>query len=399
MYLRHLSLTNFRMYARLELDLHAGLTIIQGDNAQGKTTLLEAMRYLATGRSMHTNADRQIIRWGALDESPFPYVILKGEMQRKDGARSIEMALQLTESSRLKKEIKIDHASKRGADLVGQLAVVLFLPNDVDLVAGAPTLRREFLDDAISQVSPIYTRAHDQYTKALTQRNALLKQAQDRRVDADEFVNWETLMADAGVEIALARDQFARELQSFAAPIHQELSNNAEYLQIAYQPNFDPTHPNPFESYQTMLNFSISQGVIHKDELRATLLSAYATRRGEEIVRGSTVVGPHRDEMRLLANQMDIGEFGSRGQQRTSVLALKLAQVEWMRAKLDDEPVLLLDEVLAELDPHRRRSLLKHIHATQQTIITTTDVTRMDASYVEGAHHLFVSGGIVHNTP
>ncbi|HEY3343125.1 MAG TPA: AAA family ATPase, partial [Anaerolineae bacterium] len=136
MNIRHLSLTNVRLYARLELDLPGGLTIIQGENAQGKTSLLEAIYLLATAHSPHASADRQIIRWGAEQEAPYPYAMLKAEIQRRDGPHVLEIGIQLAETNRLRKEIRIDHAPRRGIDLVGQLAVVLFLPGDVDIVSG-----------------------------------------------------------------------------------------------------------------------------------------------------------------------------------------------------------------------------------------------------------------------
>ena len=205
MIIRHLSLTNVRLYARLELDLPGGLTIVQGDNAQGKTSLLEAMYFLATSHSPHGAADRQIIRWGAEEEAPYPYAILKADLQRHDGSHMLEIGIQRAESNRLRKEIRIDHVTRRGIDLVGQLAVVLFLPGDVELVSGAPAARREYLDDALSQVDAGYVRALDQYNRALTQRNALLKQAQERRIDPDELEVWNDQLVPAGVEVALRR--------------------------------------------------------------------------------------------------------------------------------------------------------------------------------------------------
>ncbi len=212
MIVKHLSLTNFRLYARLELDLPRGLVVVQGDNAQGKTSLLEAIYFLATAHSPHTSADRQVIRWGAEDDGPFPYAMLRANTERTDGAHVLEMSLQKGELNRLKKDIRIDRAPKRGIDLVGQLAVVLFLPGDVELVSGAPSLRREFLDAALSQVDATYVRALDDYTRALQQRNALLKQAQDRKLDPDELAIWDDKLIPAGVEVATRRRKAVAEL-------------------------------------------------------------------------------------------------------------------------------------------------------------------------------------------
>lgn len=396
MVVRHLSLTNFRLYARLELDLPPGLIVVQGDNAQGKTSLLEALYFLATSHSPHSSTDRQVIRWGAEEEGPYPYAVLKASVERRDGAHLIEMALQRGELNRLRKEIRIDRASKRGIDLVGQLAVVLFLPGDVELVSGAPALRRDFLDAALSQIDVDYVRALDQYTRALTQRNALLRQAQERALDPDELAIWDDQLIPAGVEIATRRRKAVAELTRFALPIHRELSNGLEYLQITYQPNFDPAKPSTLNApYQVGIDDSRPPKGVDQGDLRAAFQNALSGRRREEIARGMTLVGPHRDEVRFIANSMDLGDFGSRGQQRTAVLALKLAQVEWMREQTREEPVLLLDEVLAELDPHRRRCLLSRIDASHQTIVTTTDVNRLEQSFIQGAAVLSVHGGVV----
>ncbi len=396
MFVRHLSLTNFRLYARLELDLPRGLVIVQGDNAQGKTSLLEAIYFLATAHSPHTHTDRQVIRWGAEEEGPFPYAILKANVERSDGLHLIEMALQRGESNRLRKEIRIDRVTRRGIDLVGQLNVVLFLPGDVELVPGAPALRREFLDAALSQVDADYVRALDRYARALTQRNALLKQAQERTLDPDELAIWEDQLVPAGVEIAVRRRRAVAELSRLAVPIHRELSNGLEYLQITYQPNFDPARPGTLDTpYQVSIDDSRPPAGVDRGDLHLAFRRALDARRQEEIARGMTLVGPHRDEMRFVANGMDLGDFGSRGQQRTAVLALKLAQVEWMRERTREEPVLLLDEVLAELDPHRRRCLLRRIGSAHQTIVTTTDINRFDQDFVRDAAVLRVCNGVV----
>ncbi len=396
MRVRHLSLTNFRLYARLELHLPRGLVIVQGDNAQGKTSLLEAIYFLATAHSPHTRADRQVIRWGAEEESPYPYAVLRARIERNDGLRLIEIALQRGDSNRLRKEIRIDHVERRGIDLVGQLNVVLFLPGDVELVSGAPALRRDFLDAALSQVDADYVRALDRYARALAQRNALLKQAQERRLDPDELAIWDDQLVPAGVEIAVRRRRAVADLARLAAPIHRELSDGSEYLRIIYQPNFDPARPSTLNApYQVGIDDSQPPAGIDQRDLQTAFRRALDERRREEVARGMTLVGPHRDEVRFIANGMDLGDFGSRGQQRTAVLALKLAQVAWMRERTHEEPVLLLDEVLAELDPHRRRCLLQRIGSAHQTIVTTTDIQRFDRDFVRHAATLRVRAGVV----
>ncbi len=396
MIIRHLSLTNVRLFARLELDLPPGLTIVQGDNAQGKTSLLESVYFLATSHSPHGAADRHIIRWGAEEDAPYPYAILKADLQRRDGPHMLEIGIQRAEGNRLRKEIRIDHAARRGIDLVGQLAVVLFLPGDVDLVSGAPALRRDYLDDALSQVDADYVRALDTITRALAQRNALLRRAQTngRRPDPDELGVWDDQMVPAGVEVALRRREAVGQLTRQAMPVHRELSNGNEYLQMVYQPNFDPATP-PAMTYQLELDNTRPPGGMDSADLQAAYRSALESRRAEELARGMTLVGPHRDDLRFIANGIDLGEFGSRGQQRTAVLALKLAELGWMRERIGDEPVLLLDEVLAELDPHRRQSLLSRISRSHQTLVTTTDINRFDQDFVRQAAIFNVRGGVL----
>ncbi len=396
MIVRHLSLTNFRLYARLELDLPAGLTIVQGDNAQGKTSLLEAIYFLATAHSPHTSADRQVIRWGAAEEAAYPFAMLKADLLRRDGPHVLEIGIQRADGNRLKKEIRVDHMARRGIDLVGQLAVVLFLPGDVELVSGAPALRRGYLDAALSQVDADYVRALDQYERALTQRNALLRQAQERPVDPDEFSVWDDQLAPAGVEVALRRRRAVAELTQLAMPAHRRLSNGLEYLEIVYQPNFDVAAPaSSARAYQIGLDPARPPADLDRADLEAAFRKALADRRREEIARGATLTGPHRDDLRFLANAVDLGDYGSRGQQRTAVLSLKLAEADWLRQRIGEEPVLLLDEVLAELDPNRRRCLLDHISDSHQTIVTTTDVARFDAAFVKQATLLRVAHGVV----
>jgi DNA replication and repair protein RecF len=396
MHVRHLSLTNFRLYARLEQDLPRGLIIVQGDNAQGKTSMLEALYFLATGHSPHTVAERQLIRWGTEDDGPYPYAMVKASIERSDGLRLLEINVQKGDGNRMRKEIRIDRISKRSMDLVGQLSVVLFLPNDVEIVSGAPSVRRAFIDAALAQVDAGYVQALSRYEKALAQRNALLRQAQERRIDPDELTIWDDQLIPAGVSLALSRRRALSELSTLATPVHRELSNGAEYLSIDYQPNFDPARPPAVDAgYQIGFDAASPPHGMGEAELQTAFRAALADRRKDEFARGVTLVGPHRDEFRFSANGMDLGEFGSRGQQRTAVLALKLAQVDWMRERLGEEPVLMLDEVLAELDPHRRRCLLIRIGRSHQTIITTTDINRFDTSFTEGATVLSVRSGVV----
>ncbi len=397
MHVRYLSLTNFRLYARLELDLPRGVIVIEGDNAQGKTSLLEALYLLATARSPHTATERQVIRWGVEAEEPFPFALLRAGLQRDDGLHVVEMLIQKSEGERLRKEIRVDRNPCRASDLLGWMRVVLFLPGDVELVAGPPALRREFLDLALAQVSREYARALEQYQRVLAQRNAFLRQAaeQGRSPDLDALAVLDDQLVPPGVTIALHRRAAIADFNQLASPIHRELSGGSETLQVVYQPNFDPARPPLERAYQLGLDESAPPEGLSRAELTEAFQRALHRRRKDELMRGMTLVGPHRDEVRFLNDGVDLGEFGSRGQQRTAVLAMKLAQAEWVEHQTGEMPVLLLDEVLAELDPNRRRSLLRRVARCEQAIITTTDIYRLDEALRHEAKVLRARGGVV----
>jgi len=370
MYLRHLSLTNFRNYARLELELPARAVLLHGANAQGKTNLLEAIFYLATSRSPQAGSDRELLNWIADEDEMLPYARLATEVVRGDRARQVEIVLQKEPvagapngESRLRKQIRVDKANRRAMDLVGQINVVLFMPQDMALVDGPPAGRRRYLDVALCQVDAEYCRALSRYNRVLSSRNALLKQWPARRVDPDELGYWNEQLTTCGVTVVLRRRDAVTELEQRAAELHQQLSGGLERLRLVYQSTVPIAPGDDVES------------------LSATYRAELKRRRRDEIERGVTLVGPHRDELRFLVNgQVDLGQFGSRGQQRTAVIALKLAEVHWMRQRTGQWPILLLDEVFSELDAARRSFLLRQVNGIEQTLITTTDPAFFDAA-------------------
>ncbi len=388
MYIRHLSLTNFRNYARLELVLPARVVLLHGANAQGKTNLLEAVYYLATSRSPQASSDRDLINWIAEQEAMAPYARLATEVVRGDRSRQIEIVLQKEpvagsaspseDRTRLRKQIRVDKAKRRALDLVGQINVVLFMPQDMALVDGPPSGRRRYLDVALCQVDAEYCRALSRYNRVLTERNALLRQWHERRRDPDELTFWNEQLIGFGVTVMLRRRDAVAELDQRAAELHHELSGGVERLCLVYQ---------------STVPMGVDEGAERLgDSYRAEL----TRRRRHEIQRGLTLVGPHRDEVRFLINdQIDLGKFGSRGQQRTAVVALKLAEVHWMHQRTGERPILLLDEVLAELDAERRNFLLAQVNGVQQAIITTTDPAFFDAEFLADMMLLKVEEGRV----
>jgi DNA replication and repair protein RecF len=399
MYLRHLSLTNFRTYARLELDLPAQAILLYGDNAQGKTSLLEAIYVLATGRSSHTTSDRQLINWLAAEDTLQPNARLIADVTRADRSLHIEMVLMLEPANtedgwRFKKQIKVNGAVVRGADLIGQIAVVMFLPDDVDIVGGGPANRRRYLDAALSQVDAEYASALDLYTDVLARRNATLKQLAEVGGDADQLIYWDEQLTAAGALITLRRQSAIAELEALADRLHRELTHERHTLHLRYQPSFLPDQPIA-PVYQRGLNLDLPTRSPEAtlEQARISFLKQLAARHDDEIARGTTLVGPHRDEVRFIADEIDLGTFGSRGQQRTAILGLKLAEVQWMRSKINDWPILLLDEVMAELDAGRRGYLLQQINGAHQSILTSTELEMFTAEFRSRAKILRVARG------
>ncbi|TET54848.1 MAG: DNA replication/repair protein RecF [Anaerolineales bacterium] len=358
-----LSLTNFRSYARLELTLPEQPLLLYGANAQGKTNLLEAIYVLATASSPLTSLDRELIRWQA-EEEGLPYARIRGEVT--SGTRSHEMEIVLEKrvlsngSARTQKTIRVDRARKRRGDLAGLLTVVLFMPQDVALVSSSPATRRRHLDDVLCQVDADYCASLASYQNALRQRNATLRHLREGTGDRGQLGPFEEVLAAQGVLITTKRNAILEQLSQRGERLHQQLTAGAEQLRFEYQPGFDTAGED-------------------NDAAVTKLRSALQARRPEEIARGITLVGPHRDEFRFLATrpangarQIDVATYGSRGQQRTAVLALKLAELEWMKEQ-GRTPTLLLDEVMAEMDATRRDYLLAQVDGADQTILTATD--------------------------
>jgi len=404
MHLRHLSLTNFRLYSRLEVDLPAQAILLYGDNAQGKTSLLEAIHVLATGRSSHTASDRQLINWLASEEGLMPHARLAADVVRADRALHIDMVLMLeparTEDGwRFRKQIKVNGAVVRATDLIGQIAVVMFLPDDVEIVGGGPAQRRKYLDNALSQVDVEYARALDLYTDVLSQRNALLKQLAETGAPdygADQLIYWDEQLAAAGTTITLRRQSMIAELEQLADRLHRDLTREQHSLRLRYQPAFDADQPLG-SVYQPSLSLDLPMQSPEAtfEQAKKSFLKQLGARRKEELARGATLVGPHRDELRFIADEIDLGVYGSRGQQRTAVLALKLAEVHWMREKINDWPILLLDEVMAELDVHRRSFLLGQINGANQCVLTATDPEMFTGEFRAQAKMMRVTKGRV----
>jgi len=391
----HLSLTNFRNYSRLELDLPAGIVLLQGDNAQGKTNLLEAIYYLSRIRSPRTNVDRELVNWLALEDD-LPFARLVAQIQQAEETDLIELTLVQnsgksldTDATALRKHIRINGANKRTLDAVGLLNAVLFMPQDIDLVAGAPHLRRRYLDDVMCQIDPQYCRELQQYNRVLTQRNSLLKSLRDRGNDSAQLFFWDQRLLEHGAYITVRRQQLIQQLDESIQRIHLRLTGEKERLRLEYCASVR-LESRPGAAYQIAL--PTEQDTLPATEMSARLHNLAASfaeqlreARARELEQGMSVVGPHRDDFRFLVNGVDMNIYGSRGQQRTITLSLKLAEVELITREKNDKPVLLLDDVISELDAAHRSCLLEAIDRAQQVIITTTDLTHYSEEFLERA--------------
>jgi DNA replication and repair protein RecF len=312
----------------------------------------------------------------ALQEAQ-PFARIVAEVEKRSTITRVEIRLILESGgngdNRLRKEVLINGVKKKVGDLAGVVNAVLFLPQDMAIVEGSPSDRRRYLDTALCQVNAEYNAALSEYTKLLSQRNALLKQLQESPGGEEQLDFWDEKLCEQGALILAARASALADLEMLASAIHRDLTAGTDGLRLVYHPAFDPIAP-PEGQLGLPMDVPVHRTNISVEEIRVGLKERLRAARADEIARGMTLYGPHRDEVRFLANGIDLGTYGSRGQARTAVLALKLAEMEWMRAKTGEWPILLLDEVLAELDVNRRRDLLSRLNRAEQCLMTTTDV-------------------------
>jgi DNA replication and repair protein RecF len=390
MYLTHLSLTNFRNFARLDLDVPQGVVLLVGANAQGKTSLLEAIYFLATFASFHASSDRDLINFLAARQ-PLAVGRIVADFCRQDAdpksavhrleVRLIQEAQGTNGSLRLRKEALLDGVRYKVSEVIGRFNAVLFLPQTLRIIEGAPEERRRYLNLTLAQVWPHYAAYLAEYNRVLAQRNALLKQIAERGSDLSQLMYWDEQLAACGAQLIYARIHAAQELERLATLRHHELSGGQEILRLSYEPAYDPLLQ-PSRQIALPLDAPLDRSGLSLSKIQQGFLEDLQRMRGEEIGRGVTTIGPHRDELRFLSNGIDLGVYGSRGQARSAVLSLKLAEMEWMKEKTGQSPVLLLDEVLAELDTQRRADLLARLSESQQALLTTTDLDLFPPDFV-----------------
>lgn len=407
MHIDHLSLTNFRNYRRLELTFPPGATLLYGNNAQGKTNLLEAIYYLATTRSQHTSQDSQLLNWEA-EESDDPVVVGRIVAQVGDpgGERLLEMRL-IQEGHGVqrsfRREALVNRRKVRLMDLLGNLRVVLFLPQDVQLVTGSPSERRRYMDITLCQTDPVYCRTLSRYNKVLEQRNALLRQIAEEGSGHDVLPVFTEKVAELGGIIFARRASFLAALAREAQRIHFEaLTDEREVLRLNYLPrlyNSRQAQNNGADVAVTYAKWAEWLESVSPEAATERFREALEAARSLDIARGRTTLGPQRDDWAFIVNGRELRSYGSRGQQRTAVLALKMAEINWMTAETGDTPVLLLDEVVAELDEERRAFLLAYVQEGAQAVLTATDPAMFTTVFLTEANLLHVQDGRVEPSP
>lgn len=363
MFLRSLALENFRNYPQLELSFEGNKVIFLGDNAQGKTNLLEAIALLATGMPAFAGREQELIRWET------ETAIIRSTTERELGTVGIDLLFRTGG----RRAIKVNGLPQRRVmDMLGQVMVVLFAVPDLQLVKGAPSERRRFLDDMLIQLSPTYYQALHHYQRVLTQRNNVLRAIQEGAA-ADQLVVWDEQLAHYAAQLWAKREVLVERLAPRAEQWHAAIAQGHERLSLRLLPSVDPGP----QGYQ------------------ASLLVALREQRGKELARGQTLAGPHRDDLELLIDGHDARAYASQGQQRTIVLALKLAELDTFREEIGENPVLLLDDVLAELDIRRQNALLAAIGPEVQTFVTSTHLSDFTATWIEAAQVYAVQKGTV----
>ncbi len=398
MFLKRLSLTHFRGFSRLDLEIPRETVLLVGDNAQGKTSLLEAVYYLSALTSFHASSDRQLINFSALDNGLTVGRIV-GEFNRNGSDHQIEVRLILEtngtiSNGRFRKEVLLDGVKRKLGELVGQFNAVIFLPQMSRIIEDSPSERRRYLDMLISQVSPRYVSHLSDYGQTLSQRNALLKQLGERGGDSEQLAIWDGMLARHGAFIMGERIKAIREIEELAKRIHYDLTHGREVLRFDYQPAFEPLVA-PEGQLALPVSTVADRSALSQDDIEIAMLAELKKLQREEIARGVTTIGPHRDELRFLSNQVDLGDYGSRGQGRTALLAMKIAEVRWLKTRTGEWPVLLLDEIMAELDTQRRRDLLDALETCDQSILTAADLSMFEPEFIKSHRIWQVSGGMV----
>lgn len=337
MIISELTLKNFRNYKALHLEFDPNLNIFVGQNAQGKTNIAESIFFLALTRSHRTHTDRDLLSW---DEKEMR---VSGRIIKKN--MTVPLEVSLTSKGRI---AKANHLKEnRLADYIGNLNVIMFAPEDLAIIKGAPSIRRRFMDMEIGQIRPVYLYDLMRYNKTLKERNSYLK-FDPAKIDADFLDVLDEQLVTYGHKVIDHRSRFVESLMTISTDLHDKLSHGKEKLVVKYVQN-----------------------------VKADFAAELKLARQKDLFRHQTSVGPHRDDLQFMVNDIDVSNFGSQGQQRTTALSIKLAEIDLVFHETGEYPVLLLDDVMSELDNQRQLDLLSLVIGKTQTFITTTTLDHL----------------------
>lgn len=366
MYLKDIKLCNFRNYKEQVLAFDEGFNFLAGNNAQGKTNLMEAIYMLSAGRSFRTSMDSELVRWGS------SALYIKGTIVTGEGEKAIEIAM-----GGNNKRIKVNGVllGKRG-DLFGKFISVIFSPEELKLVKEGPSYRRKFMDQGVTQVKPSYYYLLINYKRILFQRNSLLRDWLSGKADTDVLAVWDKQLAGYGARIVFERYRFVRALSILARLVHGKITNGEENLNIRYQSCVDIKED------------------IGPEEIRQQFVQNLESARARDVKTGVTNFGPHREDLEVMINGVDARKFGSQGQQRTAALSMKLSEIELLKSETGECPVLLLDDVMSELDPSRQEYVLGNL-AGVQTFITCTHIAGIMKKSCPKGKVFHVDSGII----
>ena len=355
--------------------------------------MLEAIYLLAIAKSPRTSTDRELIRQHSIHKELFTSVtaiakrdgerlrlqinikgVPVGEERNRD-SRNASPQRNSLEGISVQKYIRVNGTPRRASGLIGQLNAVMFSAEDMELVYGPPSLRRRYMDILLSQIDPHYLRSLQRYQRVVYQRNHLLKRIREGSSKIEELTFWDDQLVSEGRYIMNRRLRTIRELSELSAPIHQELTSNGERIALEYQPSVDVNEAST------------------EDALAQQLWQAINARRQREIAQGATVSGPHRDDLQLLIDGMDARTYASRGQSRTLVVAMKLAEAQYLSGQRQQRPILLLDDVLSELDSTRRVQILHRVSQYEQCFITTADAEAIEKRFLLKMTRFFLRSG------
>ncbi|WP_297815024.1 DNA replication/repair protein RecF [uncultured Lactobacillus sp.] len=369
MYLENLTLKDFRNFSSLQTDFDPQINIFLGQNAQGKTNLLEAIYFLALTRSHRTNSDKELIRFGS------KFAGLQGKVHKSQ----VEVELKVRLSTKGKKAWVNRLEQKKLSKYVGQMNAILFSPEDLALVKGAPALRRRFMDLEFGQINAEYLYFSSQYRQVLQQKNNYLKQLSLGKAKDKLFLDvLSDQLAGIAAEIIYRRLNFVKLLNGYAHKAHSQISANREELEIVYQPSINEIEAND-----------------QVNDIYTKLLESFHKNKANEIRKGTTLTGPHRDDLVFMINGKNAHDYASQGQQRTIALSMKLAEIQLVHHLTNEYPILLLDDVMSELDHDRQSSLLNYIHGKTQTFITTTDLEGISWEIVKAPKIYYIKSGII----